>query len=56
MALGEPLRDKKLADSALETLLKAWVSEFGGKNPIRLSLVRDYFGTPFYREGEKRFR
>lgn len=55
-ALGELLGDKKLADAALETLLKGWVSGLGGKNPTRLSWVRDYFGTPFYREGEKRFR
>ena len=55
-ALGELLGDKKLADASLETLLKGWVSGLGGKNPARLSWVRDYFGTPFEREGEKRFR
>lgn len=57
-ALGELLGDKnkKLADAALETLLKGWVAGLGGKNPTRLSWVRDYFGTPFEREGEKRFR
>jgi len=55
-ALWELLDEKKLADAALETLLKGWVGALGGKNPSRLSWVRDYFGTPFYREGEKRFR
>ena len=55
-ALWELLGEKKLADAALETLLKGWAGALGGKNPTRLSWVRDYFGTPFTREGEERFR
>lgn len=55
-ALGELLGDKKLADAALETLLKGWASALGGKDTTRLSWVRDYFGTEFEREGKKRFR
>jgi hypothetical protein len=55
-ALGKLLAEKKLSEAALETLLREWAGTLGGKNPERLSWVRDYFGTPFYREGEKRFR
>ena len=55
-ALWKLLAEKKLSEAALEGLLKGWAGTLGGKNPSRLSWVRDYFGTPFYREGEKRFR
>jgi hypothetical protein len=54
--LRELLAEKKLGGYALELLLEGWASELGGKNPTRLSWVRDYFGTPFEREGQKRFR
>lgn len=55
-ALGELLGDKKLADAAFETLLRGWANALGGKDTTRLSWVRDYFGTEFEREGQKRFR
>jgi hypothetical protein len=55
-ALGELLGYKKLADAAFETLLLGWASALGGKDTTRLNWVRDYFGTEFEREGQKRFR
>jgi hypothetical protein len=55
-ALAELLTDKKLAEGALEELLEGWAQTLGGKNPSRLSWVRNYFGTKFEREGQERFR